>query len=92
MPFKKEEVSCRLKDGYLIISVAKGTDNDKKDKDDKCLRRERYSGSVQRSFYVGDALTGKDIKAKFEHGVLMLDLPKIEQKQAEQEHLIQITG
>ena len=46
----------------------------------KYLRRERYAGSCQRSFYVGKDTTEEDIKAQFQHGMLTLFVPKKEVK------------
>ena len=45
--------------------------------------RERYAGAMSRSFYVGDDITENDIHAKFENGVLRLDVPKKEAKAVE---------
>ncbi|MDD6504857.1 MAG: Hsp20 family protein, partial [Lachnospiraceae bacterium] len=41
--FKKDELSLELKDGYLIISAAKGFDKDE-NKSGKFVRQERYAG------------------------------------------------
>ena len=76
--FRKEDVNIELKDGYLTISAENNTNKDEKDENGKYLCRERYSGSYSRSFYVGDAITEEDIKAKFENGTLKLDIPKKE--------------
>ena len=46
------------------------------------IRQERYSGSMTRSFYVGDAVKQEDIKARMEHGVLKLTVPKVESRPA----------
>ena len=81
--FTKEEVTAELKDGYLTISAAKGLDKEEKDKEGKYIRKERYAGSMSRSFYVGDAITEDDIKAKYESGILRLSIPKKEAKQVE---------
>ena len=62
--FKKDEITAELKDGYLTVSAAKGTDNDEKNKDGKYIRKERYVGSMTRSFYVGEGLHQDDIHAK----------------------------
>ena len=62
----------------MTISAAKGHDESKKDKNGKVIRQERYSGAMQRSFYVGDAVKKEDVKAKFEDGVLKLTIPKNE--------------
>ena len=80
--FKKDEITAELKDGYLTISAAKGLDKDEKDKEGKYIRRERYAGSCQRSFYVGKDVTEEDIKASFKHGILKLTIPKKEAKPA----------
>ncbi len=90
--FKKDEIKVSLENGYLSVSAAKGLDNDKKDKKGKIIRRERYSGSMQRSFYVGDVVTEEDIKAKFEDGVLRLSIPKKEAEKIPQKKMISIDG
>ena len=81
--FKKDEVTIQLKDGYLNISAAKGLDKDEQEKETgKYIRRERYAGACQRSFYVGEDVTEQDIKAEFKHGMLKLFVPKKEAKPA----------
>ena len=50
--FKKDEVKVALKDGYLTVSAAKGLDEDDEDKKGHYIRRERYAGACQRSYYV----------------------------------------
>ena len=79
--FHKDEVQLSLENGYLNITAAKGLDKDEKDKKSgKLIRQERYAGSMSRSFYVGEDVTEEDIKAKLEHGVLSLQIPKKEAK------------
>lgn len=90
--FKKDQIKAELNNGYLTISAAKGLDKDKKDKDGHYIRRERYSGSMSRSFYVGDGVTEQDIQAKFEDGILRLVIPKKEDKQVEDKKYISIEG
>ena len=81
--FKKEDVKAALKDGYLTISPAKNVNNDEKKEDGKYIRKERFSGNVSRSFYVGEDMTQEDIHAKFEDGMLKLTVPKKEAKKVE---------
>ena len=76
--FKKDEINVKLEDGYMTISAAKGLDTEKKDKHGKIIRQERYAGAMQRSFYVGEGVKTEDVKAKYEDGVLKLDIPKKE--------------
>ncbi len=93
--FKKDELSLELKDGYLVISAAKGMDKDEKEKGSgKFVRRERYEGSMSRSFYVGEDMKQEDIHAKYESGVLKLSIPKLEQQkpQIEEKKYIAIEG
>lgn len=79
---KKENVRAELKDGYLTISAASNSENDEKDQEGRYIRRERYSGSCSRSFYVGDKVHQDDIRAKFEDGILKLLIPKTEENPA----------
>ena len=81
--FKKDEIEVQLDNGYLNISAAKGLDKDESDKKGKYIRKERYAGAMSRSFYVGDHITEDDIHAKFENGILQLDVPKKEAKAVE---------
>ena len=76
--FKKDEINVKLEDGYMTISATKGLDTEKKDKHGKIIRQERYAGAMQRSFYVGEGVRTEDVKAKYEDGVLKLDIPKKE--------------
>ena len=81
--FTKDEVSAELNNGYLTVRAAKGLDQDEQEKDTgRYIRRERYAGSCQRSFYVGDDVTEEDIKGEFKHGILKLFVPKKEAKPA----------
>ena len=77
--FEKDEIHVDVKDGYLTVSAEKGLDKDEEDKKGRILRQERYAGACSRSFYVGD-VKPEDIKAKYEHGVLTILVPKQETK------------
>ena len=88
--FKKDEIKLTLEDGYLSVSASKGVDKEKKDRKGRLIRQERYSGAMQRSFYVGDELKEEDVKAKFEDGVLKLEVPKKEPEKLPQNHTIAI--
>lgn len=79
--FKKDEVTVDLQDGYLTISAAKALDKDEPDQKGKFLRQERYSGSMSRSFYVGDDVETTDICAKYEDGILKISVPKTAHKE-----------
>lgn len=78
--FAREEVKAEINDGYLTISAEHNDSKDEKDEDGKYIRKERYYGKCQRSFYVGDQITQEDVKAKFENGILKINVPKKEVK------------
>ena len=91
--FSKDEVKASLENGYLTISAEKGLDKEEKEKETgHYIRRERYVGSMSRSFYVGEDVTQEDIKAKFEDGILKLSVPKKDKKAVEQTNCISIEG
>jgi len=92
--FKKDELSLELKNGYLTINAAKGLDkNETEERTGKFVRRERYAGSMSRSFYVGDHVKQEDIHAKYESGVLKLSIPKEDRRpQVEEKKYIAIEG
>ena len=82
--YKKEDVKAELKDGYLTISASNDNTKEEKDEDGKYIRKERYTGAVSRSFYVGKYVTEEDIHAKYEDGILKLSLPKKAPKAVEE--------
>ena len=90
--FKKDQIQLQLNNGYLTVSAAKGVEEEDKDKKGRLVHQERFSGSMSRSYYVGENLEEEDIKARFENGVLTLDFPKVEQKKLPDRKTIQIEG
>ena len=79
--------NASIEDGYLTISAAKGLDKDEKEKESgRYIRKERYAGACQRSFYVGEAVKQEDVKAEFKHGILKLFVPKKEPEKKVDEH------
>lgn len=90
---RKEDVKVQLKDGYLTIGAVSGYESGNEESDGTYIRRERYMGSCSRSFYVGEQVEQKDIKAKFENGTLRITVPKMEDGPAvENENYIAIEG
>lgn len=81
--FKKDEIRMQLKDGYLNVSASKEASRDEKNEEGSYVRRERYAGSMSRSFYVGDHVTEQDIHPKYENGILTFHIPKAQQKVVE---------
>ena len=88
--FSKDEVKVSLKDGYLTVKAAKGLDEESEKKNTKYIRKERYAGECERSFYVGD-VKESDIKGEFKHGILTLTIPKVQpQKEVDTTKYIEI--
>lgn len=90
--YNKEDINAKLENGYLTINAVKDSNKDTKDENGKYIRRERYYGSMSRSFYVGEHVTEEDIHARFENGILKLSLPKEELQKVEAKKYIAIEG
>lgn len=92
--FKKDEINLSLDNGYINIQTSKSLDRYEKDKKGNVIRRERYSGNMARSFYVGDDMKQEDVHAKYEDGVLHIELPDKapEQKKLNEAKTIAIEG
>lgn len=85
--FTKDEIKASVENGYLTIRAAKGFDKEEKEKESgRYIRQERYAGSCERSFFVGDAVKQEDVKAEFKHGILKLFVPKKEAEKAIEEN------
>lgn len=77
---KKEDMKIELKEGYMTISAESKREDSDKDEKGNFIRCERYYGKSSRSFYVGEAVTEEDIRAKYEDGILKISVPKKELK------------
>lgn len=86
--FKKDEITLNLENGYLTVGASKGLDKEEKDEHRRVIRQERYTGAMQRSFFVGRNISEDEIKAKFEDGVLKLTVPKSEAKLPEKKTIM----
>ena len=78
--FSKEEVKAQLKDGYLTITAEHNAENKEENNEEgqkkeavKYIRRERYYGKCQRSFFVGKNVTEEDIKPQVEEKFITIE-------------------
>ncbi len=90
--YKKDQLNLELENGYLTVKAVKNTETEEKKEKENYIRRERYSGSCSRSFYVGEHVKHEDINAKFEDGVLFLRIPKVDTSKIEEKKQICIEG
>ncbi len=71
----KEDINIDIEGGVLTLSTH--CDSEKNEENENYVYRERRYGSVSRSFAL-DNIDDENIKAKYENGILMIDLPKRE--------------
>ena len=88
--FKKEDINVQLDNGYLTIAASKSLEKEDEHEKSHYIRQERYSGSMSRSFYVGNDVRQEEIHAKYEDGILKLAVPKKVAKAIETNKYIQI--
>ena len=72
---KKEDINVRI-DGNLVQIDAETKEEKEMKEDGKVVRKERYFGSVSRAFTLSQDVDDTKAVAKYEDGVLTLDLPK----------------
>ena len=89
--YRKEDIKAELKDGYLTIKADRSANNDAQNDGGRVIRSERFMGTCQRTFYVGEHVQREDVRAAFEDGVLKLYIPKkVEQPKVQENHYIAI--
>ena len=71
----KEDIHVSV-DGNIVSLRAEVRQLDQKTEGEKVLRSERYYGAVARSFQLPVEIDAAQAKAKYDHGVLTLTLPK----------------
>ncbi|MDD3027388.1 MAG: Hsp20/alpha crystallin family protein [Erysipelotrichaceae bacterium] len=76
--YAKDNIDLSLKDGYLTVKAAREEDKETKDDEGVIIKKERYSGSCTRQFFVGDQVSEEDIDATFKNGELVIKVPKKE--------------
>ena len=78
--YSKEDIKISVDDGYLTVFAKKEESKEESEKG-SYIKKERYSGECQRSFYIGDNIEAEDVKASFKNGILTLDIPKKEDQE-----------
>ncbi|MAK89757.1 MAG: heat-shock protein Hsp20 [Oleibacter sp.] len=75
----KEDIHVDI-DGAVVTLKAEVKQHDSQKDGDQILRSERYYGSVSRSFELPQEVETEHASAKYENGILILNLPKRQQK------------
>ena len=75
--FDKKDISVGIEGDVLTIKAQRRNETEEKDKKESYVRIERSYGSYERSFDVSGIDT-ENIVAKYENGVLTLNMPKKE--------------
>jgi len=91
--YAKDNIKVSLEKGYLTIEghVEKTEETpESEDKKEKYLRRERFCGSITRSYYLGDDIADENIKANFTDGVLSVVVQKVDPEKLETKKYIAI--
>ena len=88
--FKKEDITISLYNGNLTIKAEHLVSDEEKDEKGNIIRQERYSGSCNRSFYVGEAIKEEDVHASFKDGILTVDFPSEKKKEEQEKKFIEI--
>jgi HSP20 family protein len=87
--YGKEDINIEYENGSLTISGA--SRNEKEDGSITYLYRELKRSSFSRSFGVDEnTLNVKEISAKFENGILNIEIPKIIKEEASKKQTISI--
>jgi HSP20 family protein len=87
--FKKEDFKVEAEEGVLKISGEHKEEN--KEGDKKFTRREFRYGSFSRSFTLPDTAKVEDIKARYENGILEIEIPKKQEEPKAQAKEIKIS-
>jgi HSP20 family molecular chaperone IbpA len=70
--YNKDDISITCDKGYLTIHAINSKESDTKK---EYIRKERYTSSIQRTYYLGD-VNEDGIKAKLDSGILDICVPK----------------
>lgn len=82
---KKEDINISYDKGYLHITATK---KEELEEMENYIRKERFYGEFQRTFYVGD-INEKNIKANYKDGILCITFPKEEPKESRRQITIE---
>lgn len=71
----KDDIDVRV-EGNVVSIGAKVERSTEQKEGERVIRRERYAGSIQRSFSLANDIDESKVQARYEDGTLALTLPK----------------
>ncbi|HDQ26146.1 MAG TPA: Hsp20/alpha crystallin family protein [bacterium] len=77
---KQEDIKVEIDDSVLSISGERKSERDEKDESGKYRYIERSYGAFERRLILPKDTDAEKVKAKYENGVLRLEIPKTESK------------
>lgn len=87
--FEKNDFNVRIEDSMLTVSGEHKTEKNEENKN--FVRKEFNYGSFSRSFNLVDLIDEEKIDAKYENGILKIELPKNEKAKAKNVKEIKIS-
>ncbi|KAF5842953.1 HSP20-like chaperone [Dunaliella salina] len=87
-----DDIHVELQDGVLKVSGEKSMHHEERQKNDKVWRQERSFRKFQRCFSLPEDAQPDSISASLEHGVLTVEIPKMEQKKVEPRRIQVVQG
>ena len=87
--FEKNDFNIRVEEGMLTVSGEHKTERNEENK--SFVRKEFNYGSFSRSFNLVDLIDEEKIDAKYENGILKIELPKNEKAKAKNVKEIKIS-
>ena len=87
--FEKKDFNVKVEDGMLTVSGEHKTEKNEENKN--FVRKEFNYGSFSRSFNLVDLIDEEKIDAKYENGILRIELPKNEKAKAKNVKEIKIS-
>ena len=88
---KKSDFNIEIENQILTISSETRTENEKEDDDSNYTRREFGYASFQRSFTLPESVDDDKIEAKYNEGILNIELPKKEEAKRQPPRKIDIS-
>lgn len=89
---EKKDFDLSIENNTLSISADRKSENEEKDAKGRFTKREFSFSSFKRSFSLPDSVNDEHIKARYENGILKVEIPKKEEARPRSPRQITIDG